>query len=60
MSRFMPGLGNPLKLPVNQFNDYLKVLPKILQAEFGGPSSSEAHDNRAYVDAQMRQLHGSV
>ncbi len=56
----MPGLGNPLKLPLNQFNDYLAMLPRILESEYGTAGSSDSHDDRAYVEAQMRRLNGSV
>tara|TARA_R100000084_G_C4612032_1_gene128615 strand:- start:541 stop:684 length:144 start_codon:yes stop_codon:yes gene_type:complete len=46
-----------MKLPLNQFNDYLKVIPQILDSERG--TSSDSHDNRSYVESQMRRLHGS-
>jgi len=56
LARLLPGVGNPMNLPIDEFNAYLQKLPGILEAEHG--KSSEAHDNRAFVEAEMRKLHG--
>tara|TARA_R110001583_G_scaffold86545_8_gene226059 strand:- start:165 stop:359 length:195 start_codon:yes stop_codon:yes gene_type:complete len=56
-ARLLPGLGNPLLLPIDEFNRYLQMIPKILESENGSPSEA-SHDHRSHVEAQMRQAHG--
>jgi len=54
VARLLPGLGNPLALPIDEFNSYLQMIPRILEAENGSPSE-HSHDHRAHVERQMRQ-----
>tara|TARA_R100001082_G_C4334996_1_gene147414 strand:+ start:576 stop:731 length:156 start_codon:yes stop_codon:yes gene_type:complete len=51
----LPGVGNPLHLPIDEFNGYLHQVLEILKRE-AKASSGGAMDHRAHVEAQMRKL----
>lgn len=56
IAKHLPGVGNPWKLPVDEFNGYIEELGDYFktQANQGGPV-----DHRTLVEDQMRNLgHG--
>ena len=54
LAKHAPGIGNPLDLPIDEFNEFLIVLTDYFNAQ---QSDTENIDHRAYVEQQMRNLH---
>jgi len=52
IAQTVPGLGNPLELTMKQFNGICNSLSRE-------PMQTEDGDHRAYVEAEMRRIHGS-
>jgi len=51
----LPGLGNPLNLPIDEFEKYLFEILEFLKNE--NPSMpGDAIDHRSFVESQMRKL----
>ena len=57
IARHLPGIGNPLALPIDEFNGYLRSIFDYLKRQ-AGDSGGGAYDHRSYVEQQMRRLHG--
>ena len=55
IARYLPGLGNPLNLSIDEFNKYLFEIVDILKNE-NASMPGDAIDHRSYVEAQMRKL----
>jgi len=49
IAHYLPGLGDPMNLILDQFNEYLDRLPDLLSMESG------AVDHRAHVERTMRR-----
>mgnify|MGYP003625547890 FL=1 len=56
IAKYLPGVGNPMSLPIDEFNGYLDEIIKMLKRESG--SGSPVGDHRSFVDDQMRRIHG--
>ena len=56
IARYMPGIGDPMALPLPELEAWGAAISGILQRETSGPA--EASDHRARVEADMRRLHG--
>ncbi len=55
IARYLPGLGNPLQLHIDEFDKYLKEVLQFLKNET--PSMhGDTTDHRSFVEAQMRNL----
>lgn len=57
IARNLPGVGDPMQLPIDEFNGYLRSIFDYLKQQ-AGDSGGGAHDHRSYVEQQMRRLHG--
>jgi hypothetical protein len=51
-----PGLGDPFRLDIEDFNRFARAAVK--RTRQAGPVDPERFDHRAYVEEQMRRLHG--
>ena len=59
IARHLPGVGNPLHLPVDEFNGYLRSVFDYLKRQAGDSApSADSVDHRSYVEQQMRRVHG--
>lgn len=56
--RHMPGLGNPLELPIDDFNGFLRQTILHLERQSDRKNQNGPVDHRALVEQQMRKLHG--
>jgi hypothetical protein len=56
--RHLPGIGNPLHLPVDEFNGYLQEVFEHLKRQSDASAGSGPMDHRAYVEQQMRRANG--
>jgi hypothetical protein len=45
-----------MSLPIDEFNEYLDQIVKMLKRESGTGTASG--DHRSFVDEQMRRIHG--
>ena len=52
IAEHLPGLGDPLELPIDDFNGYLM---EIVQKFENKNAAAGNVDHRAYVEAQMRK-----
>jgi hypothetical protein len=53
--KFLPGIGDPLQLPIDEFNEYLA---QILDSQETAPGGPDPTDHRSFVEEQMRRTHG--
>lgn len=51
IAHFLPGLGNPLRLTVPQFDAYLMEIPEVARIAAGRGLS-----DREYVEREMREI----
>jgi len=56
IAKYLPGVGNPMLLPIDEFNEYLDEIIKAMKRE--STSASPSGNHRSFVDEQMRQIHG--
>jgi hypothetical protein len=56
IARYLPGLGSPMDLTLDEIRDWMDALNAILRDE--QPGMDPAADHRARVEAEMRRLHG--
>ena len=49
IARFLPGLGDPMKLNIVQFNGYLERLPAIMKISRGNMTTREIIDMEAGI-----------
>tara|TARA_R100001460_G_scaffold23359_5_gene47106 strand:+ start:949 stop:1122 length:174 start_codon:yes stop_codon:yes gene_type:complete len=55
--KFIPGIGDPLQLPIDEFNEYLSIILDH-QREQAAPGGHAPTDHRSHVEQQMRKIHG--
>jgi len=59
IAKNLPGTGNPLHLPVDEFNDYLIEIGEYYEQQNKAMQSSNSVDHRSFVEQQMKALgHG--
>jgi hypothetical protein len=54
IAKHAPGVGNPLHLPIDEFNEYLIEISDHLSAMSGAESAPT--DHRSFVEQQMKEL----
>ena len=60
IARYLPELGNPLDLPIDDFSAYLRSCFDYLQRQADPGSDPSSTDHRSHVEEQMRRIHGGL
>ena len=54
IAKHAPGAGNPMQLPIDEFNDYLLAIIEYFQKQ---TEEDNSQDHRTFVEQQMRKIH---
>lgn len=56
IAKYAPGVGNPLSLSIDEFNDYLSAIAEFFKQQNEGATQAGTTDHRSFVEQQMRTL----